>query len=401
MQASGITPESCKGGIFMFHSANREEIRAGEVTDVYFTRTLDILKAKKIDKRVKAEFVAKDLPCDWPWGILVGVEECVELMDGLTVSLRSMKEGSLFKPYQPVMEIEGKYSDFGRYETSLLGFLCQASGVATKAARCRKAAGDRFMISFGGRRVHPAVAPVIERSSFIGGFDGVAILKSAEIIGEEAMGTMPHAFILLMGDTVEATRAYNKVLGRRAKTISLIDTFRDEKFEALRVAQSFGDQLYGVRLDTPGSRRGDFLRILEEVRWELDLRGHEQVKLFVSGGLDEEDILKLNPVVDGYGLGTSVSNARVIDFSMDIVEVEGKPLAKRGKSSGSKRVLRCVKCHKDKVIPIDGKSKRCVCGGKYQDMLVDLMVRGKVKEKCPSPQAIRRYVLDALESVSV
>jgi len=277
----------------MFHSADTKEIKAGKVTDVYFTRTLEILKAKGIDKWVKAEFVAKGLPDDWSWGVLAGIEECVELLGGLKVSVRSMKEGSIFKPYQPVMEIEGKYCDFGRYETSLLGFLCQASGVATKAARCKKAAGDRFMISFGGRRVHPAVAPVIERSSFIGGFDGVAILKSAEIIGEEAMGTMPHALIIIMGDTVEATRAFNKVLGRKAKTVSLIDTFQDEKFEALRVATSFGDKLYAVRLDTPGSRRGDFLNILEEVRWELDLRGHKHVKLFVSGGLDEEDIVKL------------------------------------------------------------------------------------------------------------
>jgi nicotinate phosphoribosyltransferase len=296
------------------------------------------------------------------------------------------------------MEIEGKYSEFGKYETALLGFLCQATGVATQAARCKKAAGNRLVISFGGRRVHPAVAPVVERSSFIGGFDGVAILKSAEIIGEEAMGTMPHALIIIMGDTVEATRAFNEVIGRKVRTVSLIDTFHDEKFEALKVAESLGNKLYAVRLDTPGSRRGDFLRILEEVRWELDLRGYDQVKLFVSGGLDEEDIAKLNPLVDGYGLGTSVSNARVIDFSMDIVEVEGKPLAKRGKSSGSKKVLRCTKCYQDKVIPFAEKFKRCECGGKYDELLFHLLVKGKIKEKHPSPQKIRKYVLGELEN---
>ena len=382
----------------MFHSADGKEIKAGKVTDAYFPRTLEILKAKGIDKWVKTEFVAKGLPDNWPWGILAGIEECAELLGGLKVSVRSMREGTVFKSYQPVMEIEGKYCDFGKYETALLGFLCQASGVATKAARCKKAAGDRLIISFGGRRVHPAVAPVIERSSFIGGFDGVAILKSAEIIGEEAMGTMPHTLVIIMGDTVEATRAFNKVLGRKVKTISLIDTFQDEKFEALRVAESLGDKLYAVRLDTPGSRRGDFLRILEEVRWELDLRGYNHVKLFVSGGLDEEDIVKLNPLVDGYGLGTSVSNAKVIDFAMDIVEVEGKPLAKRGKSSGSKRVLRCTKCYRDKVIPLAEKLKRCECGGKYNDLLLTYISKGKIKEKLPSPRKIRDYVLRELEN---
>jgi len=385
----------------MFHSANDKEIKAGKITDAYFPRTLEVLKAKGIDKRVKAEFMAKGLPHNLPWAILAGIEECVELLRGLKVSVRSMREGTVFKPYQPVMEIEGNYSEFGRYETALLGFLCQATGVATKAARCKKAAGNRMVISFGGRRVHPSVAPVVERSSFIGGFDGVAILKSAEIIGEEAMGTMPHALIIIMGDTVEATRAFNEVMRRKAKTVSLIDTFNDEKFETLRVAESLGDKLYAVRLDTPGSRRGNFLRILEEVRWELDLRGYNQVKLFVSGGLDEEDIVKLNPLVDGYGIGTAVSNARVIDFSMDIVEVEGKPLAKKGKSSGSKRVLRCTKCYGDKVIPFTEKLKRCECGGKYDELLIHLIGKGKVKEKLPSPQKIRHYVLGELENYSL
>ena len=360
-----------------------------------------MLKAHHIDKRVKAEFAAKSLPHGWPWGILAGIEECVELLTGLKVSVRSMKEGTLFKPYQPVMEIEGPYSSFGRYETALLGFLCQATGVATKAARCKKAAGDRVVISFGGRRVHPAVAPVVERSAFIGGFDGVAILKSAEIIGSEALGTMPHALILLVGDTVDATRAFSTVLGSRVKTIALIDTFHDEKFEAIRVAESLGKKLYGVRLDTPKSRRGDFFRILEEVRWELDLRGHKHVKLFVSGGLDEEDIAPLNSLVDGYGLGTSVSNAPVVDFSMDIVEIDGKPIAKRGKASGSKRVLRCPRCNGDRVVPSTEKSKRCVCGGTYDDLLVPLIDKGKLKVKLPSPRKIRDAVIETVAHVAL
>lgn len=380
----------------MFHSADARDIKKGKVTDAYFPRTLKVLKAHHIDRRVKAEFVAKGLPRGWPWGILAGIEECAELLTGMKVTVRSMREGTPFRVYQPVMEIEGPYSSFGSFETALLGFLCQASGVATKAARCKKAAGNRLVISFGGRRVHPAVAPVVERSSFLGGFDGVALLKSAEIIGSTAMGTMPHALIILFNDTVEATMAFHAVMGNEVKTIALIDTFHDEKFEAIRVAQSMGDRLYGVRLDTPASRRGDFLRILEEVRWELDLRGYKHVKLFVSGGLDEEDIVRLNPLVDGYGLGTSVSNAPVVDFSMDIVEVEGKPLAKRGKASGSKRVLRCARCHQDRVVPCAENPKRCGCGGRYADLLTRLIDEGVLRRKLPSPRQIRDYVMEAV-----
>jgi len=66
------------------------------------------------------------------------------------------------------------------------------------------------------------------------------------------------------------------------------------------------------------------------------------VKLFVSGGLDEEEILRLNPVADAYGVGTAISNAPVLNFAMDIVEVDGRPVAKRGKMSGRKEVFRCA-----------------------------------------------------------
>jgi len=72
-------------------------------------------------------------------------------------------------------------------------------------------------------------------------------------------------------------------------------------------------------------------RILEEVRWELDLRGFNHVKILASGGIDEYEILRLNPLVDGYGVGTSIANAPVLSFALDIMEIEGEPMAKRGK----------------------------------------------------------------------
>src|SRR4030066_2096059 len=187
----------------MFHIADPEEIKAGQLTDVYFVRTMQVLKAKKIDKRVKAEFIAKRFPEDYGWGVFAGIEEAAYLLKDLKVSVRSMKEGTIFRAFEPVMEIEGMYTDFGLYETSLLGLICQASGVATKAARCKKAAGERGVISFGARRIHPVIAPMVERSAFIGGCDGVSGVKNAEVIGEEPSGTMPHALILMNGETGE------------------------------------------------------------------------------------------------------------------------------------------------------------------------------------------------------
>lgn len=380
----------------MFHTATEEEIKAGKITDIYFARTMEILNAKGIDKKVVAEVRAKGLAKDWGWAVLAGIEECANLLEGLNVSVRSLKEGTIFRAGDPVMEIMGNYKSFCVYETAILGFLCQASGVATAAARCRKAAGNRPVISFGARRMHPVISPMIERNAFIGGCDGVAVKKSAELIGEEASGTMPHALILLMGDTVEATRAFNEVIDKKVKRVSLVDTLGDEKFESLRVAEALGEDLFAVRLDTPSSRRGNFRQIFEEVRWELDLRGFDKVKLFASGGLDEDEIGELNPVVDAYGVGTAISNAPVVDFSMDIMEIEGQPVAKRGKESGRKRLLRCPKCFRSEVSSYSKSEGRCECGEKFNDLLEPLTDEGRLVRSLPRPQEIRKYVLEEL-----
>ncbi|MEJ2725791.1 MAG: nicotinate phosphoribosyltransferase [Deltaproteobacteria bacterium] len=385
----------------MIHTATAKQIKDGLVTDVYFERTEKILRAKGIDKEVRAEFIAKGLPGKWNWAVFAGVEECAELLQNLPVDVRIMKEGTLFHPFEPVMEIRGKYLDFGRYETALLGLICQASGVATMAARCRKAAAHRPVVSFGARRMHPTVAPMVERNAYIGGCNGVAVGLGARLVGQEPVGTMPHALILIMGNTVEATKAFNEIIEPEVDRVSLIDTFNDEKIEALNVAEALGKDLFALRLDTPGSRRGDFLQIMEEVRWELDLRGYKHVKLFLSGGLDEYQILKYNARADAYGVGTAISDAPVVDFSMDIMEVDGKPVAKRGKMSGSKKVLRCRRCFKTTIVPARKKTSPCPCGGKNEELLNPLFSKGKMRGALPGAEGIRSFVLKQLEKVEL
>jgi len=385
----------------MFHVANPQDILEGKITDVYFARALRILKAKRINPLVRAEFIAKSLPDNWPWGIFAGLEEAISLMKNLPVQVRAMKEGTVFYPFEPVMEIEGRYQDFCVFETALLGFICQASGIATKAARFKKLAGERQVISFGARRMHPILAPMIERNAYLGGCDGVSVIKSGDIIGKAPMGTMPHALIICMGSTVEAVKAYDSVLEKSLKRVALIDTFLDEKFECLNVAEALGKKLYAVRFDTPSSRRGDFYRILEECRWELNLRGHSHIKFYVSGGIKEEDLPLLNQFVDGYGIGTSISNAPVIDYSMDIMEVEDNPVAKRSKWSGSKRVLRCTACGSRKVVPNRKGGHTCSCGTRLKDILIPVMDHGKQTVQFDSPAEIRKTVLVNIKNLTL
>ncbi len=383
----------------MFHIAGEDEIKAAAISDVYFSHTEKILKQKAPDQHVVAEVSLKLLPKNWCWGILSGLEEVAHLLKGLPINVYAMSEGTIFNIDQPVLYIEGKYLDFLKYETSLLGLLCQASGIATKASRCRKAAGDRIMVSFGARRMHPAIAPMIERNAFIGGCNGVAVTKSADLIHEKPVGTMPHSLILILGDTVKACQAFHEIIDPEIKRVALIDTFCDEKEEAIKVAQKLGQDLFALRLDTPSSRRGNMRQILEEVRWELNLRGFQRVKLFVSGGVDENQILDLNPVADAYGIGTCISNAPVLDFSFDIIEIEGRPLAKRGKKSGKKQVFHCANCFQNHTVPANSALTSCSCGTAFEPLLHPLIHKGKIVRPLPTPQKIRQFVLQQLEKL--
>ena len=136
------------------------------------------------------------------------------------------------------------------HEAGLLGILRHATSIATKAARVKLAGWGKPVLFFGVRAVHPAIAPMADRSAFIGGCDGISGVLGAELAGVKPMGTMPHALILTMGDQVKAWRAFDEIISRDVPRIALCDTLSDERFESLAAAKALGERLYGVRLDT-------------------------------------------------------------------------------------------------------------------------------------------------------
>jgi len=334
----------------LFWLATEKEIRNAETTDSYFLYTKEVLQRNHIDSRVVMEVYARDLPYPENWGVLSGVYEVAKLLEGLPVNVSSFDEGEIFLAdprtaiYEPVLTIDGRYVDFAEYENPILGLLSSSTSVSTRAARFRVAADSKLLLSFGTRRVHPALAPLLERACYIAGFDGVSNVLGAKLLKLEPSGTMPHALVQVLGDQEKAWRLFDKTISKGVPRVALVDTFWDEKAESIKALEVLGSKLWGVRLDTPASRRGDFRKIAEEVRWELDIRGGKKVKLIASGRLDEQSIAGLLDVVDGFGVGTAVAYPPVVDLSAKIVEVyDGQKhefRAKRGGMGGKKAVYR-------------------------------------------------------------
>lgn len=392
-----------------FFSATDEDIEKGRTTDIYFERTMEVLRAKGLlDVSTVSEFTVGGLPDQWRWGVFCGSEELIRLLENKNIDLYGIPEGMVFKPRThdgiktPVLRIEGPYGEYCEYESPALGFICYSTGVATMAARCKLAAGGKDVMSFGVRRMHPSIAPVIDRSSFIGGCDSVSSLIGAETIGQEPSGTMPHALVVMVGDQREAFQAFDQHVDRKIRRVALVDTYCDEKLESLMACESIKD-LYAVRLDTPGSRRGSFPDIIREVRWEMNLRGYDKVKIFVSGGLGDSGLQELSKAgADGFGVGTSISNAPTVDFAMDIVEKEGRPVAKRGKFSGKKRVFRCEQCYSFGVSTSSDFVPVCPeCQVEMRLAERKLIEGGKRVSEEESARSIRQRVLRQIERLEL
>lgn len=380
--------------------ASPQEIIEGLTTDIYFVRTRDILVKKGFRRKVRMEFHVYKLPRGYEWAVYAGLEEVLYVLKGKPVTVYSLPEGTLFKEKEPLLIIEGYYDDFAIYETPILGILRHYSSIATKAARFRKLARDKTILFFGLRALHPAIYPMADRAAYIGGVDAVSGVASEKYLGLKPSGTMPHALIIVMGNQLEAWKAFNEVVDTGVPRIMLIDTFFDERIEALMAANFLGEKLYGVRIDTPSSRRGDLKAIVDEVRWTLDIHGYSNVKIIVSGGIGEKEVYELRDIVDGFGIGTSIAHPPHIDISADIVEVEEdgvwRPITKRGKHPGAKQLYRKRPGLNDYVTLLDrGKPP----DENYKPMLSKYMENGELLVDIPALEEIRKYVIEQLSEI--
>jgi nicotinate phosphoribosyltransferase len=311
------------------------EYYRGRAADVYLERAAKTLAGEGLDPIVQMEFFPDR------GGVLCGIEEAIELLRFVLQpgdEAWGLQDGDRMEKKEVVLRVKAPYSHFGHFETALLGMMASCSGWATRAREVVEAAAGTRVISFGARHVHPLIGPTMERAAVIGGCVGAATPGGAAMAGLEGpSGTMPHAMILIFGDTVEAARAFDKHMGDEVLRIVLVDTFKDEAEESLRVAEALGERLRGVRLDTPWERGRVTVELVKEVRARLDLAGFPKVGIFVSGGLSADRIrqfVEAKAPVDSFGVGMAISAAEPIGFTGDIKEVAGQPRTKRGRIPG-------------------------------------------------------------------
>ena len=314
------------------------EIMSGESADVYFARAEAVLEREGLDPIVTMEVFARQE------AVLCGIDEAKNLIghvlaecDPAETAVEALDDGDRIGPKEVVLRIRARYRRFGLYETAILGMLAQSTGWATAARECVEAAAPQPVISFGARHVHPDVTDVLDYAAIVGGCVGASTPAGARLAGLSPTGTMPHSLVLIFGDTVAAAKAFDRDLDESVPRIVLVDTFKDEAEESLRVAHALGDRLYGIRLDTPAERGRVTADLVHEVRARLDQAGFGHVRIVVSGGLNPDRIRYFKEAlapVDSFAVGSYISGATPIDFTGDIKEIDGRPIAKRGRIPG-------------------------------------------------------------------
>jgi nicotinate phosphoribosyltransferase len=275
-------------------------------------------------------FTAADL--DWLAGH--GFDKrTIEALAGLrfTGEVVAIPEGRVVLPNEPLLEVTAPLPEAQVVETFLLNQVTFQTAVATKAARCRVAAGDIELVDFALRRTHGVEAGrAVARVSAIAGFVGTSNVDAARRYGLPAAGTMAHAYIEAFPTERDAFRAFAEDFPGR--TTFLVDTYDtlDGAAAAIDVVRELG--LVGrvaVRLDS-----GDVGQLAREVRQVLDDANLPDVEIFVSGGLDEHDLARFRAEgapIDGAGIGTLMgvsADAPYLESVYKMVAHDGRPVAK-------------------------------------------------------------------------
>lgn len=268
------------------------------------------------------------------------------------LAVGALYDGERVAPWETVMTIDGLPQHFAHLESVYLGILARRTLVATNVSRVVEAAQGKPILFFADRFDHYENQTGDGYAATVGGAYGVATDVMGEWWGKKGMGTTPHALIACFeGDTTEATLAFARQYPE-VPCISLVDFHNDCPKTALEVAERFraeGLKLYGVRLDTSETmvdesiiRNGQLGQekptgvtpvLARNVRSILDRNGHDAVKIGASGGFKLEKIEyfeKVKAPVDFYGCGSSLLKGEY-DFTADLVMVDGKPCAKKGR----------------------------------------------------------------------
>ena len=348
------------------------------LTDLYQLNMIQAYLEHGETKTAVFEFFVRKLPVRRGFLVAAGLEQALDFLESLRFSpeeldwleqsgrfgkdlldhlanfrftgeVHAMPEGTVFFGNEPILRVTAPLPEAQLVETRLINILHFQSLIAAKAARMVLCAPGKLLVDFGLRRAHGAEAGLFAaRASYIAGFSGTATMLASKLFGIPIYGTMAHSFVQAYDDETAAFEAFAR--SRPENLVLLIDTYDTEEAAHKVVSlaprlEATGITVRGVRLDS-----GDLIALSKSVRRILDDGGLSDVTIFASGGLDEDELVRMTEQrapIDGFGIGTSLTTSfdvPALDCAYKLQEYAGLPRRKRstGKATwpGRKQVWR-------------------------------------------------------------
>ena len=297
--------------------------------------------------------------------LLCGIDEAIALIHTFAIhpeelEILALNDGDVISENEPVLKVTGKYENFGFLESVIDGILARRTSVATNVREVVEAAGDIPVFSMADRQddYHTQIGDGY--ATYIGGITKVSTDAQGFWWGGKGMGTMPHALIQIHGgDVLKAADSYKKSFPEE-KVTALIDYHNNVVADSLKLARYLKTDLKGVRIDTSKSLidhyfddkdtsgfdpHGVCKELVIALRNALDAEGFDYVNITVSSSFSLSKIqewVKEKVPVSMYGVGSYFVNNTTCGFTGDLVNLDGKPEAKEGRSEYSSDRLQKV-----------------------------------------------------------
>jgi nicotinate phosphoribosyltransferase len=415
------------------------------LTDLYQLTMLDAYYRLGMEKPAVFEFFIRRLPAARNFLVAAGLEQVIDYLENVhftadeiewlastqrfsatflerlrrlrfTGEVYAMREGTVFFGSEPVLRVVAPLPEAQLVESRIVNLLHYQTLVASKAARCRLAAPKAELIDFGMRRAHGAEAACLSsRASYIAGFDATATVESSRRFGIPAAGTMAHSFVQAHEMELEAFRNFANC--RPDNVVLLIDTYDTVRgarraAEVAKQLRSSGVSVKGVRIDS-----GDLAVEARRVRETLDSSGAKDVRIIVSGSVDEYIIEAMEAErvpVDAYCVGTRLAvseDAPSLDCAYKLQQYAGRLCRKRSQSKetwpGPRQVYRqydpqgliCrdVLCCEDETFEGRALLSQVMVGGRRMSNPLPLT---EVRTYCSEQLATLPIALSTLEHVT-
>ena len=267
-----------------------------------------------------------------------------------TGDVYAVPEGTPVFAAEPIVEVSAPIAEAQLIEAFVMNQIHLQTVLASKAVRVVEAAQGRPVVDFGLRRMHGVDAGLKAARAFhIAGVDATSNVAAGQAYGLTVAGTQAHSYIQAHDDEYEAFRAFTRIY---PDTVLLVDTYDTLAGVAkvVQLAKTLGSafRVSAVRLDS-----GDLGALASGSRRILDDAGLEQVEIFASGGLNEDEIARLvsaGAPINGFGVGTDMGVSRdapALDIAYKLVEYGGRGRVKLspGKTilPGRKQIVRVDK----------------------------------------------------------